>query len=151
MHDQTAAFALYIEILKSMSPKENKFPDHLYNYELIKVPRTAEERERILRGDYTGIDFVTYDDIAVRVLNDQTGDIDRKLGDRPGYKLVANKAVGNGNLEMCGYYIATLEDAASWPIGPHGWEEPPEDFKHRTIIEYKAGKVLDDYARNFLQ
>lgn len=142
----TVAFALYIEIIKSMSPKDNKIPDHIYNYELLKVPRTAEERERILRGDYTGIDFVTYDDIAVKVLDDKSGLIDRKLGDRPGHEL---NHWASGDQETWGSYTATLEDLQSWSIGPHGYQEPPEDFKIRISADPK-GEVSDDYLRKFI-
>ena len=111
--------------------------------------KTQLTREQILRGEYTEKDNVTMDDIKVVVLDKNTGEIDRHLGERPGHKL--NSWQSGDETEIWGSYIATLEDVKSWPIGPHGWQEPPEDFKIRTRAYGKEGVELNDYTKNLFE
>ena len=85
-------------------------------------------------------------DLTPKVLDDSTGATNRPnmIKELPDHEI-------RQNVEMNGSdYFAKLEDEKDWPIGPHGWPEPPEEFKTRPLMKIKNGAVLDAEDQNFV-
>ena len=84
-------------------------------------------------------------DLTPKVLDNSTGATNRPnmIKELPDHE-IRNTYI-NGT-----EYFAKLEDEKDWPIGPHGWPEPPEEFKTRPLMKIKNGAVLDAEDQNFV-